>query len=707
MCRHVSAYIPQGQGVTHSPSLRFFGALAPGRPKENPRPMPAARLTEGFQNFAPVRAVREWRDGLRLLRDADRLTKAAQAQYEDIDGITAAHQDAVISPALAVVGAYGDLTGQAGRGIPDKTGATFETLRRWADVCPPARAILGVLIEEAAAAADIADQTRYGRATKLGWRIRMTNTREKPGAEDLKQIDLWQRFFAEGGFCAPPEGERPAGWQPGLEYVIRCLTEDSYVLDHAPLRLWRSATDPGKYPVVAFAPLDGALVRTAADVPVGVDRGRIAFETFPNERETRFGQGRKIRYVRLSEEGGRPVEQYTDAECAVFCRHPRTTRKLNGYGVSETETAINVITSICFAAEYNQSRFRTDALPRGMLVLRSNVDQQQLSRFRMEWQQLLKGLTNRWNIPILQVSPQVTGGAAGQDIMWVPMDPQSRDIEYSQGTYTWIAWLHSLYRIHPEQTGFAATNPFRPPLSEASPETRLKHSQEHSLGPYLRALARFLNREVLWRNVPDRRYSLEFVGLGDDDAMADEELVEIMLANGTVTPRMIWEARDLPIPAILADSDAWDLPMPLAQGLAYLDGLRQQQMAEEQAEREQAMQDEAMAAAAPSGGAPGMPGQGVPPGMSGAPAGPAGPAGAAIGAPEGMEDAWGAPGPAATDGDGTDAAAGPAAGMLPAPVRPTAAAAVARKSALRKSAVIRLRAAGRAERSGGGRHHFI
>ena len=507
-------------------------------------------------------------------------------------------------------------------GVRITTGVGFGRARAMADGCEPVAAIVETRIQQTAACTQKA-RMRKGRASEAGWCIRMRRGEEEATLEDRAVMAEIEQFVEEAGFTEPPEAQRPLNWEPGLEPFVRAFVKDSITLDWACIRRWGPDPEyngnPKRFPITAFCAIDAACVRRFR-APLQVDDKNKPFLINPPSGRLDTKDPTRFVLTDSPSDGGRIVEAYTAKDVACGIRNPRTDIRANGYGHSEIDRLVHAITIWCYSRNYNGDRFKRDSLPRGILTVLGNLDEQHFRAFREEWMSCLKG--NRWALPILQANPQ-----AGSQFNWVPMDMSPRDMEYHQFMFTVALWAHAIFKIHPEETGFEALSPFRPPLSEASPEVRLRSSQDLGLKPLLRWLQGFINKELIWKFPRWKRYMLEFVGLGDWDELQDSQARGMRLMYGLSTPRMEWNELDNPIPDALKDSPMWDLPMIPAQGLAYLD---QKEMMKEQmaAQQQQAAQPQpGMGQMMAMGGGPqGMPVQGAAQGQAAQPMKPAQPA---------------------------------------------------------------------------------
>jgi hypothetical protein len=515
------------------------------------------------------------------------IEKGIGANTDNSPSVSAEEQAAFTSPALSVWGVYG---GPASN-TADKTAITLQALRGFVNAVALPQIIIATRVNQASRWCSTYEGSRYGLLEKPSFRVRLRDRRRKPSKAEEKQIAALEEFFEGAGWCEPPESERLHGWQPGLPYFMKCLIRETLVCDFVPILKWSDQTRPDKFPITCFAVHDPTLFRRWLPDAKNIEDGKMVLTEAPNERETRADG--PIRYVRLQEQGGMPAAYYTQNECSVLIRNPTGDLSRMGYGVSETEMAITTINDILNIRKYNTGRFKRDYLPRGFINVVGNVSEQALNRFRLDWQQIMTGTLGRWAVPVLNSVPPSANGMGGTRTEWVGMDMSLRDMEYAQLHYSMITELHSAYHISPEETGLAQASPFAAGLSEASPDKYFEYSQTQ-FGHLMVDIARFLNHEILWKMPMGKQYVFEWVGLEDFEAIQEEQLISLMLQNGTINLRTLYEARDMELPKVIADSPAVDMPMPIMQALQYLDSKEQQAMEQEAQERAQAEQQAQM-----------------------------------------------------------------------------------------------------------------
>ena len=470
-------------------------------------------------------------------------------------------------------------------GVVDKPEITFDYLRKIAHNCEVISAIVEKRVNQVAAFCQLPD-VRHGYVRRPGFKIRMRKPEDKATPEDRERMSELEQFIMETGWTPPPYSERPESWQPGFETFIRQITRDTLTLDWVAVRKWKSSKDPEKFPIVAFAAIDAAKVRRVRKPIKNIEHGVINFGKWTEDGRTNAG-GEDRTHVKVvrPDNGTMFVESYTDDELFTAVRNARTDESARGYGYSELERALNAAQVWIDSRDYNSSRFKQDALPRGILSVFGQINEQQFNMFRLSWKESMQGKGKRWGIPMLRGM-----AGTGSQVQYIPFDMSPREMEYHQFMFTVSLWCHALYGIHPDETGLEGLNPNRPPLSQASPQAKLEYSQDSGLTPLLRWIQDLINREIIWKLIPNRRYMFEWVGTGQYDEVQDIQMRLMLLQAGLTTPEEQWAELDQPIPEEWRDNVAVKLPLPIAEGMQYVDQLRQAAMQEQANQQQQQMQ---------------------------------------------------------------------------------------------------------------------
>jgi hypothetical protein len=508
-----------------------------------------------------------------------RIQKAVESGWlkAQDQALHAASQGTVVNPSFLTFGAYSQLAG-----VLEPISATRVTFDKLTELCegvPVISCIIGKRVEQVAEYAHIR-HSHIGRSKEAGFHVCMSDSREKATSEDKKQMHDLEMMIENTGFCEPPSDETPIGYEPTFEYFLRTATRDLLTYDWVAIRRWKSAIDPDTYPVVAFTPIDASRIRRLQRKFIDVVENKIVTEEPERERKSST-PGQEIALVKIDDDSSVRIEEFTPDEVVVGCRRPRTSDSIYGYGYPEGEEIMNVGTSWIAALTHNSSRFSSNSLPRGFMTVLGNASEAQQQAFALNFKEMMSG--SPWKIPIFQAPAQ-----QGTAVNWTPIDMSPKDMEFSNFMWMLSSICHAAFHISTSETGWGDQNPFKPALSEASPEANLKYSMDTGLRPLLRWWEMFINRHIVWKLFPTRRYRLEFSGLGDWDEMQDTEMRQARMAAGLTTPVMEWNDLDIDMPEEIRNHPAANFPAPFVQGYQILSG-------QQQAEQQQNAQQESIA----------------------------------------------------------------------------------------------------------------
>lgn len=232
-------------------------------------------------------------------------------------------------------------------------------------------------------------------------------------------------------------------------------------------------------------------------------------------------------YVQILEQN--VINEYYPWELCFGIRNPDTSVNNHGYGTSELEELIQVITAILWSDEYNRKFFSQGSAPKGLLRVDSSVSPGKLQEFKRQWQAMTSGVYNAWKTPILE---------AGK-MDFVNLQTNNRDMEYSK----WIEYLVktacSIYAINPEEVNFSGTGSGAKTVFESDNENKLKHSKDKGLQPLLKFYQAKLNKSWIERINPE--FCIKFVGY---DAVTREQELD-MIVKKTTNLLTLDEGREL------------------------------------------------------------------------------------------------------------------------------------------------------------------
>lgn len=193
----------------------------------------------------------------------------------------------------------------------------------------------------------------------------------------------------------------------------------------------------------------------------------------------------------------------------------------NGYGQSELEVLMRIVTWMLESMEYNGRFFTNGSNPRGFFTMKGGVDQRMLNDFRMAWRSMVTGWQNAHKIPVFEADK----------IDWVDMQQTNREMEFSQ----WLEFLTliacSVYKMDPTEIGFR----FRQQGSifgERGQKERIDHSKDKGLKPLLKVIQKSIDKFIV--SELDERYEFVFTGVDIEDETVKIDNDAKKLTNGMV-----------------------------------------------------------------------------------------------------------------------------------------------------------------------------
>lgn len=387
-----------------------------------------------------------------------------------------------------------------GKGYRDpNNGISFGTLNRMGEIFI-VKAIINTRIEQ------VQNFLKYSLDDqKPGYQIRYKKIQGSEGSEDKelnakdkKIVDYIVKFLEEGG-----ENDK---WEceDNFQEFTRKVLRDSLVLDQMTFELVRARNMNLK----KYRAVDAALIR---HLDTNDPRYAQMFENFR-------WHGYLPRYAMVWD--GQIIRHPVTNEYVVFypwelgygVRNKTTNVLRNGYGCSELETLIEIVTWILWGMQYNGNFFKQGSQPKGFInVKNGNIDQGTLNEFRQDWKQTMSTVYNSHKIPVIQ----------GIDLEWIDLQQTNRDMEFTE----WIKFLLviacAVYRMDPSELGFQFQDAARIFGQEGQKE-RLDHSRQKGLTPLLVFYQNVLNKYII--SEIDDRLELVFTGIEIEDEAAQVEL---------------------------------------------------------------------------------------------------------------------------------------------------------------------------------------
>lgn len=204
------------------------------------------------------------------------------------------------------------------------------------------------------------------------------------------------------------------------------------------------------------------------------------------------------------------VNEFYPWELCFGVRNPSTFINANGYGCSELEDLINVVTALLWGDEYNRRFFSQGSAPKGLLRVKSGMNEKTLQQFKQQWQAMISGVMQSWKTPVVEA-----------DVDWIDLQKNNRDMEYTSWMEYLIKLACAIYSIDPTEIGWdISRSGGNSGLFEGSQAERLQHSKDKGLYPILKFIQRKINKYIVEQINPD----FEFVFMGLNGMTIEKEL---------------------------------------------------------------------------------------------------------------------------------------------------------------------------------------
>lgn len=358
------------------------------------------------------------------------------------------------------------------------SGLTYNTLREMSRRVPTFTGILQTRINQVSS---------FGQRQKdkrdPGFGIVLRDDKASPTRQDKIRARQLEDMLLQTGSL----------WHPGrdnFKTFLRKIVRDTLELDQATFEVQRNRKgDP-----CAFYALDAATMRLA-DVPASADS-----QLDPNQ----------VKYVQVYDEV--IISEFAAQEVCFGVRNPRTDIRANGYGFSELEMLINVITASLWSFEYNKRAFSNGTMVNGVMNFKGQVPNKKVDAFRRQWKMMIAGINNAHRMAMTNVD----------ELQWIDFGKSNRDMEYS----AWMDWLIkvtcAVMQFDPAEINFNYGNTGQSSQMFATPvDSKLKASKDRGLRPLLSDIAEWLNTHVIWPLDP--YFELAFLGL---DAKSSDQAID-------------------------------------------------------------------------------------------------------------------------------------------------------------------------------------
>lgn len=308
-----------------------------------------------------------------------------------------------------------------------------------------------------------------------------------------------------------------------FDTFIRKIVDDSLTYDQMTFECIRNRR--GK--LERFVATDAATFRLAdsafmADYnnPYIKKNGIWVNENMRIQTQTEMKNGYYPTYVQIYQNA--LASEFYPWELCFGVRNPSTSIYSNGYGCSELEELINIVTSMLWGDEYNRRFFSQGSAPKGLLRVKGNMNETALQQFKQQWQAMINGVMQSWRTPVVEA-----------DVDWIDLQKSNRDMEYSAWNEYLIKQACAIYCIDPTEIGWdISRSNGNTGLFEGSEAERMQNSKDKGLYPLLKFIQRKINKYIVSQINPD----YEFLFIGMEGMTIDAELdMDIKKLNSFMT----------------------------------------------------------------------------------------------------------------------------------------------------------------------------
>lgn len=348
---------------------------------------------------------------------------------------------------------------------------------------------------------------------KMGFRVVKRNEREEVSKEEQEEINNLENFLYNcGRMDGTPEEDKML-----LGEFLKLTARDALTFGHIAVEKIKTR-NKGLH---RFRPIPAEstyLVNKKASVEMlkqEIANARSLHKPGENdpakEYQKHLEKLKYIKYVQVSYDN-RTLAEFGDEDMVWQLFNPQNFADSMGYCYSPLELSIINVTNHLNVENYNANFFTHGYAARGILHLKGTVTQQQLHAFRRQYYNTISGAQHAWRTPII---------AGLDDVQWVPLAGNARDMEYMAFNDHLLRSICAQFQIDPIEIGmeYLSSKQGRPAGGQKeSNESKIAYSRERGLYILLMFFEDMFNRQIipsLDKNL-SQKYRFEFVGMDDE-----------------------------------------------------------------------------------------------------------------------------------------------------------------------------------------------
>ena len=326
--------------------------------------------------------------------------------------------------------------------------------------------------------------------------------------DERKETDALTRFFLNCGWEFHPYDRKKLARDTFAGFVSK-IVRDTLTMDAMPIELERTRDRRG---IHGFYAIDGATIRLCGE------------QGYEGDDE--------IKYVQVVQ--GIPVTTYTLEEMLYEIRNPRTNVEIMGYGYGETEMLVRCVTGFLNAMTLNLRGFDQNYIPKGLLTIFGNYNEEQLIYFKQQWNAMVAGVNNAWTLPVL-ASPNRQAGAT-----YTPFNVQFNEMYFSKWMTFLVSIICAIYGMGPDEINFESFSARSGGIGTGNDTgEKLAASKEKGLEPVLNFLETIFTGYFLLEFTD--KYVFRVTGLHPRDEARDAEYKKLALTVDEVRAELGYE----------------------------------------------------------------------------------------------------------------------------------------------------------------------
>lgn len=351
----------------------------------------------------------------------------------------------------------------------------------------------------------------------VGFKICHVDPKIELNPTQQEATQLLQRFMVNCGWETNPRARKRLRRDSFSQFMAKSV-RDTLTLDACPIETeFKRDRNLG---LDGFYALDGATIRLCTE------------EGYEGNDE--------IFALQVIEGNIRTAYTYDDLVYEV--RNPRTDIRACGYGYSETEMLIRVVTYLLNAMTYNGTFFDKNSIPRGILNLYGNYSQSDIAIFKRYWNSMVGGIQNAHNLPVMVSKDQESKAD------FTEIGGQMDEMAFAK----WVTFLTSvscaIYGIAPEEVSMESFATQSKGIGGNDTEEKLVSSNDKGLRPLLGFYEGMMSDFIV--QVFSEEYMFKFVGL---DQEAEDKRFEMKKLTATLNEGRAAQGMD-PIEGPLGDA---------------------------------------------------------------------------------------------------------------------------------------------------------